>query len=120
MIARRVVAALLIVDACLCFAGCLSPTRAQDSAAPDQVVIGHLKTADKSVTIHVGPNGPFYTVTSKAGEVLAFNLSTRELSEKFPELQDVVEKGIADWAGIDLDGHMPRELAQQGWSQWGR
>ncbi len=109
MIARRVIVALLIVTACLCLTGCLRSNRAQDSAAADQLVIGHLKTTDKSVTIHVGSGGPYYTVTSKSGEVLAADLSTRELSEKFPELQDVAEKGIADWAGMDLPEHMPRE-----------
>ncbi len=109
MIARRVIVALLIVGACLCFSGCLSPNKAQDAAAAEQVVIGHLKTMDKSITIHVGPNGPFYTVTSQSGEVLAVNLSTGELSEKFPELKKLVEKGIANWAGIDLDEHMRRE-----------
>ena len=109
MIARRVIVALLMVGVCLCFAGCLSPNTAQDATAAGQVVIGHLKTKDKSVTIHVGPDGPLYTVTSKSGEVLAVNLSTRELSENFPELQDVAEKGIADWAGMDLPEHMPRE-----------
>ena len=35
MKARRVIVAFLIVGACLCFAGCLSPNEAQDAAAAE-------------------------------------------------------------------------------------
>jgi hypothetical protein len=64
-------------------------------------VIGHLKTMDKLITMQSGPDGPLYTVKSKGGRVVAADLSAAELSARFPELSEVVERGIADWAGID-------------------
>jgi hypothetical protein len=63
--------------------------------------IGHLKTRDKVLTIRTGPDGPLYTVKSADGNVLAAGLSPTDLSTRFPELKDMVERGIADWAGID-------------------
>ena len=68
-------------------------------------VIGHLKTRDKFLTIRTGPDGPLYTVKSKDGRTLAVDLPGADLSAKFPELKDVVEGGIADWAGMDLQYH---------------
>jgi len=102
MCARKVITLLLIAASCLCFAGCRSPNDAQDSTARESAVIGHLQTIDKFITIRTGPDGPLYTVKSDSGKVLAVDLSIRELSAKFPELEAVVEKGVANWAGMDL------------------
>ena len=71
----------------------------QDSGG---LVIGHLKTRDKMITIRTGPDGPLYTVESEDGKILAVDLPAAELSAKFPELKDVVERGIAgEDASID-------------------
>ena len=69
----------------------------QKSSGP---VTGHLKTRDKLITIRAGSNGPLYTVESEDGTVLAVDLPAEDVSAKFPELKDVVERGVADWAGI--------------------
>jgi len=101
MTVKKVITALLIVASSLCFAGCLSPNEAQDTTVRESAVIGHLQTIDKLITIRTGPDGPLYTVKSDSGEVLAVDLPLRELSAKFPELKAVVEKGVANWAGMD-------------------
>jgi hypothetical protein len=64
-------------------------------------VIGRLVTAGKVITIRTGPAGPLFTVSSADGALLAAGLSSGELSDRFPDLKEVVEEGVADWAGID-------------------
>ena len=75
-----------------------TPNTMQESNVP---VIGHLKTRDKLITIRTGSDGPLYTVKSKDGTVLAVNLPAEDLYAMFPELKDLMERGIADWAGLD-------------------
>jgi len=75
------------------------PNAAQHSDGP---IVGHLKTRDKLITMRSGSDGPLYTVKSEDGTVLAVDLAGEDLSAKFPELKNVVERGIADWAGMDL------------------
>ncbi|MFC1451818.1 PEGA domain-containing protein [Verrucomicrobiota bacterium] len=79
--------------------------RSESSACPS---IGHLRTRDKLITIRTGPDGPLWTVRSDSGAVLAEDLSAAALSAKFPELRDVVEGGIADWAGISPEHQVVR------------
>jgi hypothetical protein len=59
-------------------------------------VIGYLKTRDKVITIPVGTAGPLYTVTSKDGKTLAVDLPPSGLAARFPELNGVLNEGIAD------------------------
>jgi len=126
MIASRAVALLLILAACLYLSGCCCRIQSDDVAAgqsgidigseavaeepqqeesavqaSDHPVVGHLKTRDKLITIRSGPDGPLYTVKSQDGRVLAVDLPASQLATRFPGLEDIVEGGIADWAGID-------------------
>ncbi len=107
--------ALPIVLSAITVVGCrqvAGPKLARDSVPeprgiastgqPDGPVVGHLKTRDKLITIRTGNDGPLYTVKSEDGTVLAVDLPPDELSVKFPDLKNVVEGGIADWAGMDL------------------
>lgn len=127
MIAKRTISTLLILTGFLCLAGCRHPQTALDAtvrpstiftppkvtvAEPKHIeppretsanpAIGHLKTRDKLITIRIGSDGPVYTIKTEDGTILAVDLPEKELSAKFPELKDVVERGIADWAGMDL------------------
>ena len=80
-----------------------APRTAHQNPGP---VVVQLKTRDKLIAIRTGTNGPLYTVTSNDGQTLAVDLPATELSAKFPELKAVVERGVADWAGTDIDyGH---------------
>ncbi len=119
MIARSI-SILLIVLGCLSLAGYRHPKSSQASSArtPSVVteaktettlpkdsgpseqasggsVIGRLKTRDKFITIRTGADGPLYTVKSKEGKTLAMDIPAAQLSARFPELKDVVERGIA-------------------------
>ncbi len=58
-------------------------------------VIGHLKTRGKMITIRTGPDGPQYTVKSDDGRVLAVNLDQDQLSARFPDLNAILEDGLA-------------------------
>lgn len=128
MITRRMISALLIGAACQWFAGCRktksspnSTTRettvATESRVPiaepqgiapsgessGNLVIGHLKTRDKFITIRSGADGPLYTIKSDDGTVLAVDIPSAEISGRFPDLKDVLERGIAGtvgWAGM--------------------
>ena len=101
MIVKEITAALLILVSCLCLTACIS----ESGNSPESItgpVIGHLKTNDKLITIQVRPDGPLYTVTSNEGVVLAVDLPEKELVAKFPELKEVIEQGVADWADLDI------------------
>ena len=76
------------------------PIGPADAANPS---VGHLKTRDKLITIRSGPTGPLYTVKSLAGNVLAVDLSPSALVVRFPDLNAVTERGVADWAGTTSD-----------------
>ena len=68
-------------------------------------VIGHLETRDQVITIAAGPDGPLYTIKSKEGQLIALNLSGKELATRFPALHEKIEKSLAEpkiWAGTDL------------------
>ncbi len=75
-----------------------SPSAEQESSGP---IVSHLKTRDKLITIRAGSEGPMYTVKSEDETVLAADLPAEELYAKFPELKGAVERGIANWAGLD-------------------
>ena len=126
MMTARTILALSIATECFYLAGCrdestdtatavappvISETKVVASEpqqsglsakTPANPVIGHLKMRDKLITIRTGSVGPLYTVKSEDGKVLAVDLDSAELSARFPELKDVVERGFADWAGNDL------------------
>lgn len=133
---KRIRVALVVVLFSLASVGCrqvVAPRRAMGSAGPEQtrgkstgpreatpasqlgseVVIGHLKTCDKRITIRMGGSRLLYTVKSEDGTVLATDVTEEELAATFPALKDMVEGGIADWAGLDSGrgtSVSPREL----------
>jgi hypothetical protein len=101
MIVSRTTHACLILVGCLCLSACQQETaNSQESTAAP--VIGQLKTTDKLITVHAGEWGSIYKVTSHKGVVLGANLSKEELIAKYPELKQVIEQGIADWADLDV------------------
>jgi hypothetical protein len=59
------------------------------------VVIGHLQTRDRVVTIGRGPEGPVYTIKNKKGKVLAENIGEKNLKAKFPSIYSQVKDGFA-------------------------
>ena len=126
MIAQRIILELLILIACLCLISCchqngtsestalkatiaaeseVSLTQLQKSGSSSKKsahpIIGHPKTRDKLITIRTEPDGPLYTVKSSSGQVLAVDLPAAKLTAKFPELKDIIEHGIANWAGLN-------------------
>ena len=71
-------------------------------------VIVHLETRGEVVTIMSGHDGPVYTVTTKAGRILAQHLSAQELQAKLPNIYHLLKTSYADgedtgpiWAGSD-------------------
>ncbi|MDB9822292.1 hypothetical protein OAC89_01150 [Deltaproteobacteria bacterium] len=106
MIAKRIISAFLIVIGCMWLAGSSVAAAETEklvisSERAHGPVIGHLKTRDKLITIRLGSDGPLYTVKSHDGKVIAMDLPADELYAQFPELKDMVERGIAGWATID-------------------
>jgi hypothetical protein len=96
---------LLALISCLCLSACRQDSGTftdGPSANPAAPVIGQLKTRDKLITVRIGQDGPLYKVTSNEGVVLAEDLPEKELVAKFPELKQVIERGMADWADLDL------------------
>lgn len=59
-------------------------------------VLGYLNTKDYRITISSGSQEALYTVSTPNGHVLARDLALLELGMRFPELQQVVETGVAD------------------------
>ncbi len=109
MLMDRLLSAVLVAVVICSVRGCQKPTAPQASparAAPatqprprgsaDGPVIGYLKTRDKVVTIRAGAEGPLYTITSKDGQVLAANSPASALAADFPDLNGIVNEGIAD------------------------
>jgi hypothetical protein len=115
MIVRKMTSISFIFLGCLCLLVCSKDSTAQESSVATEVkgdmtqskdskpskdlsgyvVIGHLKTKDKYITIRKGPDGPLYTVKSKDGKTLAMDLPAEKLYAEFPELKDVLERSIA-------------------------
>ena len=98
----RTASGILFLVSLFFASGCTLPQESkpsrQTSAGP---VIGHLETRDKKITIRTGSDGPLYTVKSESGKILAVDLPAGELSDRFPELKDIVERGIVDHARSD-------------------
>lgn len=113
MIAIRIVIISLIVLGSTCILGSSEKASAQKESAGSEMnmighkdkkaskdlsgypVIGHLEKRDKIITIRTGPDGPLYTVETKDGKILAVNLPAEKLFAEFPELKNVLERGLA-------------------------
>ncbi len=83
-----------------------SAAAAADNAISDQssgkAVIGQIRTRDNVIIIRSGANGRLYTIKSKGGSILAVDLNAGELNERFPELREVIENGLAGDASLRL------------------
>ena len=67
-----------------------------EKASPEKdVVIGHLQSRDKIVTISKGQKGTVYTVKNKDGKTLNANLSEKDFEAKYPTLYEQVKYGLA-------------------------
>jgi hypothetical protein len=67
-----------------------------EKASPENdVVIGHLQSRDKIVTISKGQKGTVYTVKSKDGKTLNADLSEKDFEAKYPTLYQQVKYGLA-------------------------
>jgi hypothetical protein len=70
--------------------------KAVEKASPEKdVVIGHLQSRDKIVTISKGQKGTVYTVKGKDGKTLNANLSEKDFEAKYPTLYEQVKYGLA-------------------------
>ena len=77
-------------------------------AGEDAPSIVHLEFRDHVVTIHASPQGPLYSVQTRAGDSLGDNLTEEELLAAHPELSERIRSGHAGaadgsfiWAGRD-------------------
>ncbi len=126
MFAQKKIFELLILTSCLCFLNSCTQNgtnkstdfektnsteskvnitqlqnRGLSSTESKYPVIGQFKTRDKLIIISTGPNCPLYTLKLSSGQVLAMDLPADKFTAKFPELKDLIEHGIANWAGTD-------------------
>ena len=68
---------------------------AMSEKSSGKAVIGQIRTKDKVLIIRSGADGPLYTVKSREGNFLAADINAEELNEKYPELKEIAEKGLA-------------------------
>lgn len=87
----QVLSPLLLLCAAATFGG---------EASGEPMPVGTLKTNDRIVEIHTGEHGPLYTVKTLNGELLGRHLSLEMLSQNFPALGKLVERGVADDASL--------------------
>ncbi len=59
------------------------------------VVIGHLKSKDRIITVTKGPKGPLYTIKSKEGKILETKIDDKSLQAKYPDIYHQIKSGIA-------------------------
>lgn len=102
---------------CLLFPGCGAPSEAPAPAGaggpssppasvaaftgpPSGSVIGRIQWQKGLITITSSPRGPLFSVTDEEGQRVASNLTSRELSERFPAaaplLQSVASRNALD------------------------
>lgn len=84
---RMSVATLLILALSVVFT---TPTRASEHQPLTTLVM-----RDRVITIHNGPKGLSYTVSTQDGTVLDAQLSDAQLQAKYPEVYDNVRPAIA-------------------------
>ena len=81
-------------------------TNAMSDESSGKAIIGQIRTKDKILIIRSGDDGFLYTVKSKDGGLLATDLKTEELGSKFPDLKDVVERGLAGDASLRMNNRL--------------
>lgn len=81
--------------------GCTGKSSAQaaeKSTAPgaaNQPVIGILKTTDRIIVILAGPEGPRYSIKSRAGQMLGSNLTDKQLEAVDPDIYKLIQQALA-------------------------
>jgi len=82
--------------------GCIGKSDAQaaeKSTAPgaaSQPVIGILETTDRIIVILTGPEGPRYSIKSRAGRMLGSNLTDKQLEATDPEIYKLIQQALAE------------------------
>jgi len=65
-------------------------------------IVGYLKTNQHTIALQLGPDGSLYTLRSHEGDLIEANLTESELIAKLPDLKILLERGMADDAGLSL------------------
>jgi hypothetical protein len=70
--------------------------------------VGHLATRDYWITMTLGPQGPRYTVRTKAGRILHRDLSAGEVEARLPKIHELISTGYAarPATGATLDARL--------------
>ncbi|MFC1642732.1 hypothetical protein ACFL5O_08620 [Myxococcota bacterium] len=85
------------------------------SAQRDGVVLGTVQLREQALVIGAGQDGPRFDVRDSAGRRLAFNLSERQLAERFDALHRFYRSAVARSQG---DKAMDARL-DSGWQRGG-
>jgi hypothetical protein len=81
-----------------------APTTAPAAGYP---IICRLVGRDKEVTICAGPDGPLFSASTKAGEVLVTHVPLEELRENHPSLYRFVHPALVTHASGDASISAP-------------
>jgi len=73
----------------------LAEEKDNQTSVNKDVVLGHLQTRDRVVTIGRGETGTTYTVKTKDGTILDSNLDDKKFQARYPSLYDQVKDGRA-------------------------
>ena len=97
----------LVISGC----GSLSSFTGPENSGDSPPIIVHLQTRDRIVTVMAGPEGPLYTVRTRKGRVLAWQLREQELRARMPYIHHVLKTSYAEddeagviWAGMMVHG----------------
>ena len=80
------------------FTGNPGTQAAEQSTAPgaaSRPVIGILETTDRIIVILAGPEGPRYSIKSRAGQMLGSNLTDKQLEAADPEIYKLIQQALA-------------------------
>lgn len=66
-------------------------------------LLGTLETNDHKLQLIVGANETLYNVLDSTGELLAKSLNQTQLGERWPELKELAETGVADGAAVSAE-----------------
>jgi hypothetical protein len=96
---KGILVSLGILAICIALMPATSPAGEQNgkpqTPAGKYVVIGHLQSRDKIVTISLGPKGAVYTIKNKAGRILAAQIQEKDLQDKYPSIYYQITSGVA-------------------------
>lgn len=107
--ARTILCGVAIVGSLAITRAIHEPTGARAAGRTPYPLITRIASRDLTISVTSGPTGPLYTVTNRAGNDLAIDLSLDDLRAQQPHLYDMIAPAIADsqqptgWAGVELD-----------------